>query len=261
MILRTAHPIAEATEPHRDPHHPAGTAPAAFLADWRDMVFIHFALDAHELQPHVPFPLDLLDGRAWVSLAIFTQHRLRPRHGGALTAALLRPIATHAFCNLRTYVRVNGEAGIHFLTEWIPNGLAALIGPRSFGLPYRLGGLELDHRDPAEVTGRVACDGVTLRYRGRGERRYRPARHRHERFLVERYSAFTGGRGRRLFRIAHAPWPITALFVELEERDLIDRALPPLRGVAPACAHHSPGVFDVRITLPLGAARAGERAA
>lgn len=261
MILPTPAPDApeRAADEARRHLRAVGPGGVAFLADWRDMVFIHFALDPTALQPYVPYPLDPLDGHAWVSLAIFTQHRLRPRHGGAFTEALLRPIATHGFCNLRTYVRVKGEAGIHFLTEWIPNALAAAVGPRSFGLPYRRAELALDNADPRAIAGRVATDGRELRYTGTGERRYRHARHRHERFLVERYSAFTGARGKRLFRIAHAPWPIAPLFVELTARELIDHALPPLRGVVPACAHHSPGVFDVRISPPLGAGRAGER--
>jgi len=31
--------------------------------------------------------------------------------------------------------------GIFFIAEWIPNRLAVLIGPRMYGLPYRLGRL------------------------------------------------------------------------------------------------------------------------
>jgi uncharacterized protein YqjF (DUF2071 family) len=238
----------------------AGPDGAALLADWRDMVFIHFALPPETLQPQIPFPLDLLAGRAWVSLAIFTQQRLRPRHGGSLAAWLLRPIAHHRFCNLRTYVRVRGEAGIHFITEWIDNTLAVLLGPRSFGLPYRPAQLDLDHADPAQVHGTVmGASGERLAYAATGPRRYRQARQRHERFLIERYAAFTGERGQRLFRITHAHWPLCPLFVEMQQRDLIDQTLPALRGVPPACAHHSPGVFDVRIGPPLGAARAGKR--
>ena len=51
---------------------------------------------------------------------------------------LLKPIATHEYLNVRTYVRHGAETGIYFLAEWLPNRLSVALGPRFFGLPYRL---------------------------------------------------------------------------------------------------------------------------
>src|SRR5213079_2093177 len=85
--------------------------------------------------------LDLLDGEAFVSLVAFTQRRLRPSLGGRIAAWLSSPLASHEFFNVRTYVRHRDDRGIFFLAEWIPNRLAVLIGPRTYGLPYRLGRL------------------------------------------------------------------------------------------------------------------------
>src|SRR4051794_27138473 len=92
-----------------------------FLADWTDALFIHFAVEPSALQPHVPFPLDLFHGKAYVSLVAFTRRPLRPRLGGRLAARLAAPLATHEFLNARTYVRHPGGRGIYFLAEWIPN--------------------------------------------------------------------------------------------------------------------------------------------
>src|SRR5688572_14541278 len=114
---------------------------ALFVADWVEATFIHYALDPRELDPHVPFELDTRGGVAHVSLVAFTQRRLRPSIGGRLAAALSTPLACHEFLNVRTYVRVGGERGIYFISEWIPNRLAALIGPPLYGLPYRVGRL------------------------------------------------------------------------------------------------------------------------
>src|SRR3712207_1445969 len=75
-----------------------------FRADWRDVVFVHYAVDPAVLQPQVPFDLDLFEGRAWVSLVAFTQTDLRPAVGGAPGAAFMKPVARHEFLNLRTYV-------------------------------------------------------------------------------------------------------------------------------------------------------------
>ena len=104
------------------------------LADWVRAVFTHFEVEAAALQKEVPFRLDLREGKAYVSLVAFTMRRMRPRWGGRLGEWCFKPIATHELLNLRTYIRHRGEAGIYFLTEWIPNPLSAFLGPRTFGL-------------------------------------------------------------------------------------------------------------------------------
>src|SRR5947209_7244970 len=83
-----------------------------FIADWDGVLMIHYRVDADRLARIVPFPLDLRDGNAFVSLVGFTMRRMRPRFGGRLAAWLLKPIATHDFLNVRTYVRRDDEPGI-----------------------------------------------------------------------------------------------------------------------------------------------------
>src|SRR5205085_2900728 len=104
--------------------------------------------DPAALRPFVPFPLEVRDGRAYVSLVAFTMRDLKPGLGGGLTAWLFRPIATHGFLNVRTYVRVRNEPGIYFLTEYLDNLLSLRLGPPLFGLPYR--GARLDYRHEGE---------------------------------------------------------------------------------------------------------------
>ena len=116
-----------------------------FFADWMRVLMIHFQVDADALQGDVPFQLDLRDGCAFVSLVAFTMENMRPRVGGRLAAWMFKPIATHDFLNVRTYVRHGGEVGIHFLAEWLSNRLAAKLGPRTFGLPYRFGRIAYRH--------------------------------------------------------------------------------------------------------------------
>ncbi|MEA2735816.1 MAG: uncharacterized protein QOE14_2267, partial [Humisphaera sp.] len=110
-----------------------------FTADWLDVIFVHFRVDPARLQPLVPLPLDLHEGDAYVSLVAFTQSNLRPTRGGRLAALLAAPLAHHEFLNVRTYVRQGDASGIFFIAEWIPKRLAAFIGPRTYGLTYRLG--------------------------------------------------------------------------------------------------------------------------
>src|SRR5262249_34894400 len=108
-----------------------------FFASWERAVFLHYDADADLLQRQLPYELDLLDGRAFVSLVAFTMRDLRPRFGGALGKWIFRPIATHQFLNVRTYVRHRGEPGIYFIAEWLSNPLSVRLGPGTFGLPYR----------------------------------------------------------------------------------------------------------------------------
>src|SRR5436309_13322726 len=81
-----------------------------FYANWDNVLFIHYETEPDELQCCIPYPLDLYDGRAFVSLVAFTMRGMRPRFGGSLGALLFKPIATHHFLNVRTYVRHRGEA-------------------------------------------------------------------------------------------------------------------------------------------------------
>src|SRR5947207_2991822 len=57
-----------------------------FIADWDAALMIHYEVDAELLQRVVPFELDLLDGRAFVSLVAFTMRGMRPRWGGRFAA-------------------------------------------------------------------------------------------------------------------------------------------------------------------------------
>jgi uncharacterized protein YqjF (DUF2071 family) len=81
-----------------------------FYANWDNVLFIHYEIEPDELQRRTPYPLDLYHGRAFVSLVAFTMRGMRPRLGGALGALFFKPIATHNFLNIRTYVR-QGRSG------------------------------------------------------------------------------------------------------------------------------------------------------
>ncbi|MFL6519738.1 MAG: DUF2071 domain-containing protein [Chthoniobacterales bacterium] len=193
-----------------------------FLARWDRAVFINYSADPAILQPQVPFELDLRDGRAFVSVVAFTLVRMRPWSGGAWTEWLLKPIATHEFLNIRTYVRHNGEPGIFFLAEWLSNRISVLLGPRTFGLPYRFGALHYKHRGAFQGSVRAA-EGELI-YSGEiADAEFGPcAPGSLDEFMLERYTAFTQrGKRRRLFRIWHPPWPQASAICDVDETSLI----------------------------------------
>jgi uncharacterized protein YqjF (DUF2071 family) len=181
-----------------------------FVARWDRAIFIHYEAEPASLQRCVPFQLDLHNGRAFVSIVAFTLLRMRPRIGGRVGEWLLKPIGTHGFLNVRTYIHHNGEPGIYFLAEWLSNPLAVHLGPRTFGLPYRFGHLHYEHNENDDgLRGCVNAEQGRLAYHGGapfGELSVCDAESLTE-FLLERYTAFTEyRRRRRFFRIWHPPW-------------------------------------------------------
>jgi uncharacterized protein YqjF (DUF2071 family) len=226
-----------------------------FRADWCGALFMRFEVDRSALQRAIPFELDLYEGRAIVSLVAFTQKRLRPAIGGKIAALLSVPLAEHEFLNLRAYVRVGNERGIYFLSEWISNRLAVVIGPRLYGLPYRLGALRYEHMlNGKPVRGRVAAPGGQIVYRALippntkfGTARVGTLDH----FLLERYVAFTNRNGiARRFEVDHAPWPQTRVDLDRVESGLLSSTAHWARTAKLIAANFSPGVFDVGISRP-----------
>jgi uncharacterized protein YqjF (DUF2071 family) len=220
-----------------------------FIADWRDALFVHYAIDPAVLRPHVPFELELFEGRAWVSLVAFTQRGLRPAFGGRWTAWAMAPVATHAFLNLRTYVRgADGVAGICFLAEWIPNRLSRVVGPLMYGLPFRLGRLRYEAQTRAVRAGRHGWraeiveseDEVVVAGAGTVEE-----------FLLERYTAFTARQGRGYcFHIRHEPWRWRRVGVRIVDDSLLRAAVPWFGEATLRGAHWSHGLDGVRMSGP-----------
>ena len=196
-----------------------------FYARWDRAVFIHYEADPATLQAQVPFELDLRNGRAFVSIVAFTLSRMRPRFGGRIGEWLFKPIATHEFLNVRTYVRHRGETGIYFLAEWLSNPLSVRLGPRTFGLPYRFGRLAYDHaQNGRAIRGTVEAPQGCLAYEGEvGGLEFNASEAGSlTEFVLERYTAFTQQRGRsRFFRVWHLPWGQAPAEIEVSADTLL----------------------------------------
>jgi uncharacterized protein len=228
------------------------------FADWDRTLMLHYEVDPEVLRPHVPFPLDLHEGKAYVSLVAFTLRGMRPRRGGRLARWLMRPIATHGFLNVRTYVRVNGEPGIYFITEYMNNLLSLKLGPLAFGLPYRFARLDYTHDWERRVlTGKVAARNTThgaLAYTARFPTNAHfaaPGGGTLTEWLMERYTAFTVRRCVRLFfRVWHPPWPKIAVAAVVTDDSLLRHDLPWFRHARYIGSDFSPGVYDVWMGRP-----------
>lgn len=217
-----------------------------FRARWDRTVFIHYAAESELLQRQIPFELELRDGRAFVSIVAFTLSRMRPRIGGRLGEWLFKPIATHEFLNVRTYVRHAGEPGIFFLAEWLSNPLSVRLGPRTFGLPYKFGRLTYDHaRSAGEIHAAIGAREGRLIYSGSVRANDFAASDPGSltEFMLERYTAFTSrGKRRRLFRVWHEPWQQTPIDLEVTADDLLASTGRWWKTAQFIGANYSPGV-------------------
>jgi uncharacterized protein YqjF (DUF2071 family) len=216
-------------------------------------LFVHYEVDPRQLQPQVPFPLDVREGKAYVSVVAFSQERLRFAFGGQMTNCVGRWFANHEFLNVRTYVRHNGEPGIFFLAEWVPKRMATWLGPPLFGLPYRWGRIKYQH-DVQTLHGCVGDELASFSYRaGRsGAGLPKPCESGSlDEFLLERYLAFTAWHGlRRMFRVEHDPWPQTRIQVTIEQDSLLKQRFAWWGEARLAGANFSPGVNTVTIGWP-----------
>ena len=223
-----------------------------FLAGWERVLFIHFEVDAAQLQRGVPFPLDLRDGKAFVSLVAFTMHDMRFRFGGKILSWLLKLVATHEFLNVRTYVRHGNERGIYFLTEWLSNWLSVRLGPVLYGLPYHHAKINYRH---AHENGQLACevearhhhDNFKYDARLAPDAMFAPCQNDSlDEFVCERYTAYTShGSTRRFFRIWHPPWPQVRAKVFITDDSLLKKTWPWFHDARLVDANYSPGFGEV----------------
>jgi uncharacterized protein len=221
-------------------------------ADWANPVFVNYRITAEELQPFVPYELDLYEGDAWVSLVSFTMRGMHPTVGGQLTRMLFRPFREQRFLNVRTYVKVGDEHGIHFIAEWISDWLNAQLGPWAYGLPYRYGHLS-SRRNQDSVSARILAADGELTFAGTADETGlgRATAGSLTAFLLERYVEFNSIGGRqRFFRVWHEPWQQTVAAVEISDDSLMNGAFPWWKHVRFSGAHYSPGALDVRMGRP-----------
>jgi len=200
-----------------------------FIADWCDLFFLHFAVDAEVLQREVPFPLDLFEGRAFVSLVSFGLERLRLFQAPTLTEGVFGPFTRSHFLNVRAYVTHRGEPGIYFMQEFLSNRLSIPFGRPVYGLPYHHAAARREiYRDDGRMDLELnAADKRTLTLRATYDAAERPepcAAVSLTEFLLERYTAYTCHRGiKRRFRIWHPPWQQRAVAFQARDEGLLGR--------------------------------------
>ncbi|WOO40023.1 DUF2071 domain-containing protein [Rubellicoccus peritrichatus] len=181
-----------------------------FYADWEDLLMVHFAVTPEVIQGQVPFHLDTFEGEAFVTFVAFRQTHLRFAEYGPWAKALTWPVDGHAFLNIRTYVKHEGLSAIFFMTEYINNALARIIGPLLYGLPYHLAKINYQH-DRHQRRFRANVHGLSDQLELEAGYALAPLDAAKpdtpEFFLHERYHAYTlRGHEAMRFQVDHDPW-------------------------------------------------------
>jgi uncharacterized protein YqjF (DUF2071 family) len=169
---------------------------------WSDVLFLHYEVDASELQKIVPYPVDLFEGKAIVSIVPFAMSRIRFPFLPAIPG-----FSKLYELNLRTYVRINNRPAVYFFTldsNHLPGVLVARLG---FSLPYRLRKMNLINQQEykfkassLEVTAKISVERSTNKF---------------DAWSTERYALVTKFFGRDLWGVVeHEKWKLQKVHVE-----------------------------------------------
>ena len=253
----SALPSQPARAPRPDDRPPPLPGRVLMSQDWRDVGFVHWAVDPEQVAPMLPRGVrpDTLDGRTYVGLVPFTMVDAGLGNGPAIPW-----LGTFLETNVRVYsIDEQGRRGVVFLSLDCDRLVVTAAARLGFGTPYRWARMRHDHRPvdggtrhtwassvrwPAPPGG-PASTRIELQV---GERR---APTPLDVFLTARWALHTTVARQGLYvRTAHDPWPLhSAELVSLDDSLLASVGFPGLAERPPDHVAFSPGVHTV-FTFP-----------
>lgn len=251
--------------PHRhpvepvDPDAPALGGPVVMNQDWRDLTYLHWAVDPGRVAPLLPPGVrpDLHEGATYVGLVPF-----RMVDAGFGRRGSIPVLGTFLETNVRLYsVDEQGRRGIVFLSL-DTDRLAVVAGARaSLALPYRWAWMRYDaDRDVRRYRARLRWPGV----RGCSDVVVRLGAERTpsdlDHFVSARWRLHTRAWGRTLLvPNTHERWPLRDVEVlRLDDGLLASVGFPDLASRPPDHTAYSAGVhteFGLPRTAHLGGRR------
>jgi uncharacterized protein len=227
---------------------------------WRDLLFLHWAVDAQALRRLIPpqLELDLFDETAYVGLVFFTMTGVRP-----VGLPPVWGLSTFHETNLRTYVRLGDrDPGVWFFNLEAANSIAVRLARALFHLPYHRARMFVE-RERASIQETATSASTTIVYAGVRQwpgplpasyatrataagptRAVEPGTLEH--FLIERYILYSAG-ANHLFRgqVHHNSYPIQSAQTHFIDETLLN-TWSIQRSANPPLAHFSRGV-DVEV--------------
>ncbi|HYO41240.1 MAG TPA: DUF2071 domain-containing protein [Nocardioidaceae bacterium] len=244
---------------------PALSGPVMMTQDWRDLTFVHWAIEPQRVRAMMPPGVrpDVLDGTTYVGLVPFRMVDAGVARGPAVPWA-----GTFLETNVRLYsVDDTGRRGIVFLSLDTDRAVVVAGARAAFGLPYRWsrmrhgrtgspGGEVHDYQSRLRVLGHRPRSRVVVRV---GAPR---ASTDLDTFLTARWGLHVRWLGRtRYVPNTHEPWPLRdAELVTLEDELLASVGLGELARRPPDHVAFSEGVHT-EFGLPGDARRPRRRRA
>lgn len=243
------------------PAPPELPRPCLMRAGWRDLSFVHWAVEPERVAAMMPPGVrpDVHQSLTYVGLVAFRMIGTRPPYGPAVPW-----LGTFLEINVRLYsVDETGRRGVVFLSM-DTDRLPIVAGARAmFGLPYRWGRLQHTVRD------REHTYEVHLRHPGLAGTRSRLVARAHEtrsattldEFLLPRWGLHVAHLGRTWYLpVAHQPWTVhRAEVLSLDDGLLASVGLGELADRPPDHVAFSEGV-DADFGRPVLASTPRERA-
>ena len=187
-----------------------------------------------------PLSIDTFEGQAWVSVVGLTVTDLRVRW--------LPPfpkIFSTVQVNVRTYVRMDGDPGVFFLSMDTANVLAAWGARRFFRLPCfrsRISFRKSGERFDFSSSRRESAAELRVTYRP-GNEPFQAEPGSLDEWLLERYRLYSADTRGRLWRakIHHAPWSLRPV-----EAEVATNTMTVGHGISPPTSrplfHFAPGL-------------------
>jgi uncharacterized protein YqjF (DUF2071 family) len=186
---------------------------------WRDLLFMHWPVEADTLRPLVPpsLSIDTFDGNAWLGVVPFDMVGVRPHFVPAVPG-----VSNFPEINLRTYVTAEDRPGVWFFSLDAHSRLAVRLARATFHLPYfdaemsyHASGDQVDYRSIRTHKGAPSAEFVA-RY-GPSGRPFESGPGSIESFLTERYCLYSadGRNNVRRGEIHHQMWPLQPAEVEV----------------------------------------------
>lgn len=202
-------------------HVPLPAEPWIMRQSWRDLLFVHWPLEARALRALIPaaLTLDTFEGQAWVGVVPFQMRDVCPRGVPELPWLSESPEL-----NVRTYVTLQGVPGVYFFSLDAANPLFVATARAFFSLPYFRASMSIArHGDTIEYASQRRHAGAPpalfrARYRPTGPVSY-AAPGSLPFWLAERYCLYTVNGLGHVYRvdIHHGPWPLQSAELEIFE--------------------------------------------
>ena len=235
------------------PAAPALRGPTLMSQQWRDLTFVHWAVEPERVASFMPSGVrpDVLDGRTYVGLVPFRMVGAGPGRGPGVPY-----LGTFLETNVRLYsVDSTGRRGIVFLSLDCERLLVCAGARLAFGVPYRWARMSYAQEGPRRTYASqlLPRGGHTRVVVDVGDPRPSDAL---DHFLTARWGLHSRwAAGSWYVPNEHEPWPLRhARLADLDARVLASVGLPELVGREPDHVAFSDGV-TTRFGLPAPADR------